>query len=104
MNYGSVNYSLDTSRIEAPDDVKGYYLPLVQVNHTSIPWCLAPPPLAEGFALEIDLPTDLDAGKSNQEWFWSEEWQFAERQVDEDLAAGRFETYDTMEEFLTSLE
>jgi len=104
MNYGSVNYSLDTSRIEAPDDMKKYYLPLVQMNATSVPVYLAPPPLAAGFALEIELPTGVAAGESNQRWFWSEEWQSAERQVDADLAAGRFETYDTMDEFLTSLE
>lgn len=104
MNYGSVNYSLDTSRIEAPDDMKGCYLPLVQMNATSVPVFLPPPPLAEGFALEIELPPGLVGGESNQDWFWSEEWQSAERQVDADLAAGRFETYDTMDEFLTSLE
>jgi len=42
--------------------------------------------------------------KPGQEWFWSEEWQAAEREVEADLAAGRFETFDTMEEFLKSLE
>lgn len=42
--------------------------------------------------------------KPGQEWFWTVEWQAAEREVEADLAAGRFETFDTMEEFLASLE
>ena len=77
-------------------------LPDWAVSSVTVP--LMPSPLAEGFALEIELPTDLDTEENNQDWFWSEEWQFAERQVDEDLAAGRFKNHDTMEEFLTGLE
>lgn len=42
--------------------------------------------------------------KSGQEWFWTNEWQAAERAVEEDLAAGDFEIFDTMEEFLEDLE
>jgi hypothetical protein len=42
--------------------------------------------------------------KPGQEWFWTEAWQTAEREVEGDLAAGRHETFDTMEEFLESLE
>jgi hypothetical protein len=40
---------------------------------------------------------------AGQEWFWSEEWQAAEKSAEEDLAAGRYETFDTMEEFLADL-
>jgi len=50
----------------------------------------------------------LEEAKSNvkpgQEWFWSEEWQAAEREAEADLAAGRFETFKTDEDFLASLE
>jgi predicted transcriptional regulator len=42
--------------------------------------------------------------KPGQEWFWTEAWQAAEREVEADLAAGRYETFDTMEDFLASLE
>jgi len=42
--------------------------------------------------------------KAGQEWFWTPEWQKAEREVEADLAAGRFETFDTMEDFLEGLE
>jgi len=42
--------------------------------------------------------------KPGQEWFWTEAWQKAEHEVEADLAAGDYETYDTMEEFLASLK
>jgi len=42
--------------------------------------------------------------KPGQEWFWTPEWQEAEREVEADLAARRFETFDTMEDFLEGLE
>lgn len=32
---------------------------------------------------------------SNQDWFWTEEWQEGERQADEDIANGDVEEYDT---------
>ncbi len=38
-----------------------------------------------------------------QEWFWAAEWQAGEREADADLAAGRFQDFDTMEEFLKDL-
>ena len=39
----------------------------------------------------------------DQRWFWTPEWQEKERQVDRDIAEGRVETFDTMEDFLSSL-
>ena len=42
--------------------------------------------------------------KPGQEWFWSEAWQAAEREVEAELAAGSYETFDTMEDFLASLK
>lgn len=39
----------------------------------------------------------------DQAWFWTEEWQTAEREADEDLAAGRTRRFDSDEEFLTAL-
>ncbi len=38
-----------------------------------------------------------------QQWFWTKEWQEGERQVDEDIKAGRFETFATMDELIESL-
>ena len=46
---------------------------------------------------------EFEAISSNQSWFWTEEWQSGEREVDEYIAAGNFETFDSMEEFLDTL-
>lgn len=35
----------------------------------------------------------------DQAWFWTEEWQAGEREVDRDAAAGRVTTCATLEEF-----
>lgn len=37
-------------------------------------------------------------------WFWNPGHQAAEREADEDLAAGRYETFDDKESFLAHLE
>ncbi len=40
----------------------------------------------------------------DQEWFWTPQWQAKEREADEDLAAGRYTTYYSDEEFLASFD
>jgi predicted transcriptional regulator len=54
-------------------------------------------------AIELYLTTEQKI-KPGQEWFWAEGWQTAEREVDSDLAAGNYETFDTMEDFLNGLK
>lgn len=39
----------------------------------------------------------------DQEWFWTEEWQKKEREVDEALARGEYEEFETVEELLKAL-
>ena len=39
----------------------------------------------------------------DEAWFWTKEWQAGERKIDEDIKAGRYEIYDTPEEFFKSL-
>ena len=39
-----------------------------------------------------------------QLWFWTDEWQEKEREVDEHICNGECQTFDTMEEFISSLE
>jgi hypothetical protein len=46
---------------------------------------------------------EFEAISSSQSWFWTDEWQAGEREVDEYIANGDFETFDTMEEFLDTL-
>jgi hypothetical protein len=44
------------------------------------------------------------ADTSDQAWFWTPEWQAGEREVDEHLAAGRTERFDSVDDFLAALE
>jgi hypothetical protein len=39
-----------------------------------------------------------------QAWFWTEEWQEKEREADEDIARGDYETFDDMDDFIRSLD
>lgn len=41
---------------------------------------------------------------ANETWFWTEEWQAGERQVDADLAAGNYKVYDNVDEFMDALD
>ncbi len=42
--------------------------------------------------------------KPGQEWFWSEAWQDAEREVEGEISAGNVETFETMDDFLKDLK
>ena len=42
--------------------------------------------------------------EADQAWFWTPEWQEGEREVDEHLAAGRTERFDSVDEFLAALD
>jgi hypothetical protein len=41
---------------------------------------------------------------STQAWFWAPAWQAREREVDDDLAAGRSDFFGSDEDFLDALE
>jgi len=41
--------------------------------------------------------------RRDQLWFWSTDWQAGERQVDQEIANGDYEEFDTIEEFISSL-
>jgi prevent-host-death family protein len=38
-----------------------------------------------------------------QEWFWTEDWQAAEREAEADLETGQHETFDNDRDFIASL-
>ena len=38
-----------------------------------------------------------------QSWFWSEEWQAGEREVDAHIAAGEVEEFDSMDDMFDAL-
>ena len=41
---------------------------------------------------------------ASQAWFWTERWQAMEREADEDYAAGRFKSFDNVDDFLAELD
>lgn len=49
--------------------------------------------------LRAALPVPAD-----QAWFWNEQWQKREREVDEHVAAGRVSIHDSTEDFLGHLD
>jgi antitoxin MazE len=40
----------------------------------------------------------------SQVYFWTKEWQEAEKEATEDIKTGRVKTFDTVEELLTDLD
>lgn len=48
----------------------------------------------------ITIKTKIDP---DQWWFWTPEWQAGERQADEDIRLGRYETFDNAEDLIKSL-
>ena len=40
----------------------------------------------------------------SQAYFWTKEWQVAEREASEDIKAGRVKTFDNVEELIKDLE
>jgi hypothetical protein len=49
--------------------------------------------------------TPVALAPRDQAWYWTAQWQAGERQVDVDLAAGRYgRVFDSEEEFLAALD
>lgn len=44
------------------------------------------------------------ANGSDQRWFWTERWQQGEAEVEEHIWRGEVDSFDSMEEFLSSLD
>jgi AbrB family looped-hinge helix DNA binding protein len=40
----------------------------------------------------------------DQAWYWTPEWQAAEHEADEDLAAGRVDEFETVEQLVADLK
>lgn len=66
--------------------------------------------LKEGEKLEFTISGDAIKIRpvvvipKSQAWYWTPEWQAAEREADEDIAAGRYKTTDSLNELLQDLE
>ncbi len=39
----------------------------------------------------------------DQAWYWTAEWQAAEREADEDLRLGHYDDFDTMDDMIADL-
>lgn len=65
--------------------------------------------LEEGDPVEVEiveggiLLRPMKMIDASQAWFWTPEWQAGEREAEADLAAGRFDRYESDEEFLEAL-
>lgn len=65
--------------------------------------------LEEGDLLEAEVRGDeivLRPKKlidKSQAWFWTKEWQEAERTADEDIKAGRVKTFESVEDLIDDL-
>ena len=40
----------------------------------------------------------------DQTWFWTEEWQAAEREAEDELRAGQVREFDTLDELIADLD
>ena len=61
-------------------------------------------PVSLRISAEGEIVIQTEERDPDQWWFWTEEWQKGEREVDEDKAAGRVSAPMTGEEFLAELE
>lgn len=42
--------------------------------------------------------------EANAAWFWADEWQVLESEADQDIAQGRFTSYNSMDDFIADLD
>lgn len=47
--------------------------------------------------------TSADERDPEQDWFWSDEWQAAEMEVEENLRDGDYSSFASMDDFLATL-
>jgi AbrB family looped-hinge helix DNA binding protein len=66
--------------------------------------------IEEGDLVEIEVIDDravLVPQKlidKSQSYFWTKEWQAAEKQAEKDIQAGRMQTFETVEELIEEME
>lgn len=66
----------------------------------------------EAGQIELDHPAKLPPGAvriiiepldPDQAYFWTKEWQAGERKAEEEIAAGEYKDFTTMDDFLADL-
>jgi beta-mannanase len=59
---------------------------------------------AGGSVIPIWRGKEIVLENSEQAWFWTKEWQAREDEADADIAGGRYETFDNMDDFIATLD
>jgi AbrB family looped-hinge helix DNA binding protein len=68
--------------------------------------------LRPGDEVELDMeetgtvrlvPVKTIKVRRDQEWFWTLEWQKKEKEADDDLTAGRFRDFESLEDLLKDM-
>lgn len=59
--------------------------------------------LSQAEKFELARRLDKEAIFDNQSWYWTPEWQAAEKEADEDIAAGRVLRFDNVDEAIEYL-
>jgi len=55
--------------------------------------------------IRIILPSELVIiEEEDQSWYWTEAWQKMERKADEDIDKGNYVTFNSMDDFIASLD
>ena len=66
--------------------------------------------IKEGDLVEVKVQDDMalllpkKLIDSSQAYFWTKEWQAAEKKATEDIKAGRIKAFDTVDELINDLE
>ena len=53
--------------------------------------------------LELARRLDEEAVLDDQSWYWTPEWQAAEKEADEDIAAGKIHHFDNVDDAIKFL-
>jgi hypothetical protein len=53
---------------------------------------------------DVNAATTGTTRDPDQAWFWTEEWQKLEREAEDDIRAGRYRDFASMEDFLADLD
>jgi len=59
----------------------------------------------EQTSVKAELPIrELMAVGPEHAWYWSDHWQAWEKEADEDREAGRYEVFESMDDFIEALD
>jgi hypothetical protein len=92
-----VEHEREIDLTNTPDVVASTAIP-----ETSVTRVQQPDGSYKWYAVHPETKTRVEIDP-DQAWFWTPEWQERERQADEDLRLGRYEEFDSFDDFIDSL-